>query len=63
MFSPKAFEMKELAADQLMILAGSFVVYNAMSLINLSVNTVGFYQISKVTFVFSFFDACKQNGV
>ena len=55
--------MKELAADQLMILAGSFVVYNAMSLINLSVNTVGFYQISKVTFVFSFFDACKQNGV
>jgi hypothetical protein len=42
------FEMKTLASRQLAILAGSFVFYNAASLINLNVNTVGFYQISKI---------------
>jgi solute carrier family 35 protein E3 len=31
-----------------LILAASFVFYNAASLVNLNVNTVGFYQISKI---------------
>lgn len=42
------FERKSLDFKQLAILAGSFVLYNAASLINLNVNTVGFYQVSKI---------------
>lgn len=43
-----AFEIKELPTRPLLILAGSFIFYNALSLINLNINTVGFYQISKI---------------
>ena len=43
-----AFAMKPLARDQLLILAASFVGYNTLSLINLNINTIGFYQISKI---------------
>lgn len=43
-----AFEIKELPTRPLVILAGSFIFYNALSLINLNINTVGFYQVSKI---------------
>lgn len=43
-----AFELKTLPLKPCLILAASFVFYNVASLINLSVNTVGFYQISKI---------------
>jgi solute carrier family 35 protein E3 len=43
-----AFELKALPVKPRLILAASFVFYNVASLINLSVNTVGFYQISKI---------------
>jgi len=42
------FEKKQMPVQPRMILAASFVFYNAASLINLNVNTVGFYQISKI---------------
>eukprot|EP00041_Stephanoeca_diplocostata_P024090 m.602766 g.602766 ORF g.602766 m.602766 type:complete len:338 (-) comp22451_c0_seq5:182-1195(-) len=43
-----AFEMKSLPQWPRIVLAASFVFYNGASLINLNVNTVGFYQISKI---------------
>jgi len=43
-----AFDLKALPTRPLVILAGSFIFYNALSLINLNINTVGFYQISKI---------------
>eukprot|EP00729_Bicosta_minor_P001568 gene1568-12153_t len=42
------FDRKELPLNPRLVLAGSFVFYNAASLVNLNVNTVGFYQISKI---------------
>jgi solute carrier family 35 protein E3 len=42
------FERKQLPVNPRLILAGSFVFYNCASLVNLNVNTVGFYQISKI---------------
>jgi len=42
------FDRKDLPVNPRLILAGSFVFYNAASLVNLNVNTVGFYQISKI---------------
>lgn len=44
----KLFDKKQLPLQPRIILAGSFVFYNAASLVNLNVNTVGFYQISKI---------------
>lgn len=43
-----AFEIKQLQTRPLIILACSFIFYNALSLMNLNINTVGFYQISKI---------------
>jgi len=43
-----AFDMKQMPVRPRVILAASFVFYNAASLINLNYNTVGFYQISKI---------------
>jgi len=43
-----AFERKQFPVQPRLILAASFVFYNAASLVNLNVNTVGFYQISKI---------------
>jgi len=42
------FDRKDLPVNPRLILAASFVFYNAASLVNLNVNTVGFYQISKI---------------
>lgn len=42
------FEMKSLPMRPRVILAASFVFYNCASLINLNINTIGFYQISKI---------------
>jgi solute carrier family 35 protein E3 len=42
------FDRKSLPVQPRVILAASFVFYNAASLVNLNVNTVGFYQISKI---------------
>lgn len=41
--------MKTLPPRRLATLAVSFVGYNAASLVSLNVNTVGFYQISKIS--------------
>eukprot|EP00039_Didymoeca_costata_P018919 m.335513 g.335513 ORF g.335513 m.335513 type:complete len:346 (+) comp17617_c0_seq1:123-1160(+) len=43
-----AFDRKTLPVFPRLILALSFVFYNGASLLNLNVNTVGFYQISKI---------------
>eukprot|EP00954_Amorphochlora_amoebiformis_P017667 1320616-Amorphochlora_amoeboformis.AAC.1 len=42
------FERKSFPTKSLVILACSFIGYNVASLANLSINTVGFYQISKI---------------
>eukprot|EP00040_Diaphanoeca_grandis_P004775 m.30083 g.30083 ORF g.30083 m.30083 type:complete len:329 (+) comp16212_c0_seq1:99-1085(+) len=42
------FERKALPSKPLVILAASFVFYNCASQVNLNINTVGFYQISKI---------------
>ena len=43
------FKTKTLPPRRLATLAVSFVGYNAASLVSLNVNTVGFYQISKIS--------------
>lgn len=42
------FKMKYTPLQPRLILATSFVFYNGSSLVNLNLNTVGFYQISKI---------------
>lgn len=43
-----AFEAKVFERRSLVVLALSFIGYNVLSLANLNVNTVGFYQITKI---------------
>jgi solute carrier family 35 protein E3 len=42
------FEMKQTPLQPRLFLAVAFVFYNGSSLVNLNINTVGFYQISKI---------------